>query len=634
MSLILTTNTATSDGAMALNTGANRPYDYKNFTTDTFEVPKNSEIAVQSIKFNKEGNIEVNEMNNQFYVSLGTKQTDFAPNDTTSLAVHTSIDAKAGGKFNRFSIDSLAGEINNAMVKGVCHPDLLPEGFSVGPITTVKRDGDGLFKGFDYKFRSQRSASLTDLKAKLLFSDSLSSVPAAVNGSYNSASHTVTKIATKPCEMIAHGGPVSQVGGGWKTNFSTAGGEWDIGLTRYLDTDDTDHYAQNFGWFEPEGDSYYDYVAKSIGPNASGKYFLKVFHAVLDASSTNPSGIYLEEIDYSHVVADIELFTVSASYNASAMVHLEWEVKNERVALLVENAAGSIKHTLFDGTNASKTRNLKPTGTNTKFLYPKVRISQDTKFITILEAKLQIPINFLYGDNKNGGAIIAGTLAQGENDYDYFNTATFAGTSARGLCSQLDSRYMFDYTGPEKDTSYSQFGLNGSGALFTQGVGSTSYGISLVLTYQLDDDPADEGDYWPTYGANSKDILGFNDDPVVTTASASDSYFETYTSINVPTLVSTNSIFVRLNNFLQRSINGQTNGTSKILYHVPRFDNGGNEFGGLFFEPGERVYIKLYNTEVLRRNDFSVSLVNSDETLAENITGKTIVMFHIRESPS
>ena len=61
MSLILTTNTSVSEsGDGPLNTGINLPYDYRNFTTDTYEIDEDSEIAVQSVKFNKEGNIEVN----------------------------------------------------------------------------------------------------------------------------------------------------------------------------------------------------------------------------------------------------------------------------------------------------------------------------------------------------------------------------------------------------------------------------------------------------------------------------------------------------------------------------------------------------------------------------------------------
>jgi hypothetical protein len=72
---------------------------------------------------------------------------------------------------------------------------------------------------------------------------------------------------------------------------------------------------------------------------------------------------------------------------------------------------------------------------------------------------------------------------------------------------------------------------------------------------------------------------------------------------------------------------------SQILYGLPRFDNGGNEVGtGLFFEPNERIYVKLNNTTELVVSDLSIDIVNEDETLARGLVGKTVVSFHIRKS--
>ena len=72
---------------------------------------------------------------------------------------------------------------------------------------------------------------------------------------------------------------------------------------------------------------------------------------------------------------------------------------------------------------------------------------------------------------------------------------------------------------------------------------------------------------------------------------------------------------------------------SQILYALPRFDNGGNEVGtGLFFEPHERIYVKLNNTTELVVTDLSVDVVNENETLARGLVGKTVVTFHIRKS--
>lgn len=65
---------------------------------------------------------------------------------------------------------------------------------------------------------------------------------------------------------------------------------------------------------------------------------------------------------------------------------------------------------------------------------------------------------------------------------------------------------------------------------------------------------------------------------------------------------------------------------------MPRFSNQGTEFGALYFEPNERTYVKLNNTNKIRVNDFQVAFCNSDETLAKSLTGKSIVVFHIRKS--
>jgi hypothetical protein len=88
-------------------------------------------------------------------------------------------------------------------------------------------------------------------------------------------------------------------------------------------------------------------------------------------------------------------------------------------------------------------------------------------------------------------------------------------------------------------------------------------------------------------------------------------------------------MFIRLNNFTQTSFNCMTGSPSKILYHLPRFTNSGEEFGGLFFEPTEKVYVSLNNPSPLVINDLSISIVNVNETLANNLTGKTVVCFHL-----
>ena len=79
-------------------------------------------------------------------------------------------------------------------------------------------------------------------------------------------------------------------------------------------------------------------------------------------------------------------------------------------------------------------------------------------------------------------------------------------------------------------------------------------------------------------------------------------------------------------------MNARQGTLSKIVAHLPRFDNSGNEIGGLYFEPHEKTYLALNNTEDLYVNSFDVDLVYENETLCTALTGKTIVCFHIRQA--
>ena len=97
-------------------------------------------------------------------------------------------------------------------------------------------------------------------------------------------------------------------------------------------------------------------------------------------------------------------------------------------------------------------------------------------------------------------------------------------------------------------------------------------------------------------------------------------------------MVSGESSFVRLRNLTTQSFNVANRSFSKILYHIPKFDNSGNELGALFFEPNERVYIKLNNSTGINVNTFDVDLVDAREVVSPTYAGTTVVCFHIRKS--
>ena len=106
------------------------------------------------------------------------------------------------------------------------------------------------------------------------------------------------------------------------------------------------------------------------------------------------------------------------------------------------------------------------------------------------------------------------------------------------------------------------------------------------------------------------------------------------TSASVPTLLSTKSMFVRLQNLSNQTINASRSNKSAIISHLPRFDNSGRSSGALFLEPHNLVYVDLNNSNPIKLNSFDLSLVYSNEVLVESLTGTTIICLLFRKNPN
>ena len=91
------------------------------------------------------------------------------------------------------------------------------------------------------------------------------------------------------------------------------------------------------------------------------------------------------------------------------------------------------------------------------------------------------------------------------------------------------------------------------------------------------------------------------------------------------------SSFIRLPGLTHKSFNGAQAGLSKIIYQLPQFSNDGREYGALYFEPGEKTYIKLNNPNPLLLNSLQVQIVDPFEKETASLTGDTQVVFHIRK---
>ena len=130
--------------------------------------------------------------------------------------------------------------------------------------------------------------------------------------------------------------------------------------------------------------------------------------------------------------------------------------------------------------------------------------------------------------------------------------------------------------------------------------------------------------------ANVSHLLGFPNMPEIsvwTLDADGDRFAE---SFSVPDILPSRSIFVRLENFGNESVNAFQGLKSKIIAHLPRFD-GVNSLGPLYLEPHNLVYVDLKNPAPIKINSFDISLCYSDETYATSLVGTTIIVLHVKE---
>lgn len=131
-----------------------------------------------------------------------------------------------------------------------------------------------------------------------------------------------------------------------------------------------------------------------------------------------------------------------------------------------------------------------------------------------------------------------------------------------------------------------------------------------------------------TVTGTAMDELGYQS--AIDEGSAANAKTITFTSEAVPDMISTSVLHVRVSALDVRTYNGVQSGISKILYTLPRFSDGASS-GRMHITPNEKTYLALNNTNTLFLNDIHVEFVNSDETLATDLTDKAMVIFHIKQ---
>ena len=628
MSLVITSNTPKNEIG-TLTEGINRAFSYTNHLQGTLKIDTDSQIAVQSVKINKTGNVMLNESNTKFGFYFGRKESIwlnepvYGNQDISNNSIM--IPAFVVGPEDRdrnyaLNTDDLASQIQKSFRKVLNCPNLCETDSGVGiqnpgPICIPKRDGSGQgFTGFKWTIQETLSASCTAISPtwKNFGETSTSTEPETPGPGF------IVKNPSTTGRICATGTdfPLSLNGGVFNCSLGTHGNdganysEFSIGLSR-CNNGDANFYNNYPDYWEDSGTSniFFDWRVASIYNTTLAEHEIRVYHSVYD------NGEFTEvEFEYWN---DKE--GPRAPYDGQGNDGMTWEgeefnnvkftINNERMRIDLEGNGGNkiICTGVQGGGDSGGNQTMKPVGPTTRWLFPKL-ILAPTKQMEVMSYSGVDVKDFVYGKCQ---------------DLDWYNQRNCDNDIEE--CELLDNSLQCSYQQPTGDVPldvsdlfYNQKGLEGGQFMDNE--------VRLVSA-------PSEKYFLGQIGLNSQRIFGFQGQGDAAPVSgdlgkAQDTVFE---SSSIPDLISKQSVFVRVKNLPITSANFSKSAMSNILYHVPSFSNSGAETGSLHFEPNEMVYLNLNNTEPIYISTMEVDLVYGDETLAEGLAGKSVVVFHVRD---
>ena len=143
----LSTSNTQKTGREVNTTGINDPSSYVNMLSQTFEIEKDSEIAVESLKITRNGNIQLSSANNQFGVYIGHSLNGCGTD--LEFDIGFPVNTFIRGVNDTLSPQSLTNNIKEGLMAGLGqHPNYVLRD-SEYPLVELK-NGSGEFQGFKY----------------------------------------------------------------------------------------------------------------------------------------------------------------------------------------------------------------------------------------------------------------------------------------------------------------------------------------------------------------------------------------------------------------------------------------------------------------------------------------------------
>tara|TARA_R110000824_G_scaffold22998_2_gene83226 strand:+ start:779 stop:2713 length:1935 start_codon:yes stop_codon:yes gene_type:complete len=641
MSLIITSS---NDPKNSPQLQVDAPYQYRNNFGSGMSIPANSEIAVESVKINRQPTIDY-EKGQVCNFWMGERLADNA-----SFSESLSYIIPAVNTVDRsLAPDGFAEEFTEVIKTAYSvHPEIdTVNGVTMTPVADIL----GGFKGFRYNI-NQVGASATSVvppsgSEKVLWGG------VTYDGTTLTSVDGESYVQFQPEDAL--GGPMSLLDGVLKYNNFTSS-SWTVGLSRPIlnDAPAGDIGRQNldlgvneagFAGLGPDEDQFFDFAVQSSGG------LIKCYHSVPESDGAPHTE--MREINY-YQKADTALTKNNASNSSfatgsplitSKVTAVEFRIENEILSIVDQNGS-FIVAPLFVGTSASyKDQVPKPVGQTCWKMYPTVSLWATGDDLDIVTYKCRtsstikkniVPNTWnikcmIHEDMKTidvplseGGAI------DKDNDDDYTTSVPWKG--AFNWVQDVDFRSpnirLIDELGVESTLSGHDYvrpyqGISGSSL--------ASY-EPLLIVGKTDKYTNTLTSLWQPNMADQLGMKPFSIAPLINSVSTTGATggHASFLSAHRPSMSSEHSTFIRVPTLNHKTFNFGTGNPSKILFQVPRFDNAGTDSGALFFQNADKTYIDLNNMTDTMITDLDVQFVRKDEKFAKDLTGSSEVVFSVR----
>jgi len=640
MSLIVTSSNKSKN---TIQNAIDAPYHYRNDFRSGMKIPANSEIAVESVKLNRNPTIDYEPGQDTFFWFGERLLTDASYKESLSYIIPSINTIRANLSPQDFS-DRFEEIIKEAYS---LHPEFdTINGVSVTPLqsATIAKDP---FIGFRYNVNQIGSQPPSTVPPNNEQFD--------IFGTSDWDGTTWTGNAPDVYSQLqptgTAGGPISlHFGKLVFDNFTM--NDWTVGLSRPIVNDGGDYFSRNEQLPGVEGyvgnglgrdnDQFYDFAVESKGG------VIRLYHSVPMSDGGGQNGMEMREIIYyqKNNTATTANNTPNSAFATGAPLataaisdDITFTVANEKVKI---SASGNIICEGISIANASfKDQVPKPVGQTCWKMYPTVGFHDTGDTVDITEYRCRssstmtnniIPNHWAFKCAYHADMGTVGTAT--DPTFGFQVTKPWSPNAWAWITDcefrELNKRFIAE----DGSTAISDPG-NSQLSSFVRNYHGINASVCdqyepLFIVNKNERYISPESDIWQP---SSADVLGFQPFSIVPQALAVTPTDGTasFSSTSKPIMSSEHSTFIRVPTLNHQTFNFGTGNPSKILFQVPRFDNSGAEGGALYFQNNDKSFIDLNNPVDITVTDLDVQFVRKDETFAKDLTGSSEVVFFVRK---